>query len=107
MGTGFGLAANGLLGQGNITLSDKLSGTNSGLQRTLTQLSGGTDIINALQQSMASNPQAIQILTGTTGNIVQAPGVIGVSSPPSPTPTVSQGTNNPILNDKLMRAGKL
>ena len=95
LGIGFNLSANGMLGQGNIALNDRLGGTNSGLQRTLRQLSGGTDVINAMQNTLSANPQAVMILTGTTGNAVQPPGTIGIQSPPSATPTVPKGSLNP------------
>lgn len=70
---------NGLLGFGNVALNDSLGGTNSGLLRTATQLSG-VDVIHALQQSLAGNPQAVMVLTGTSGNTVQPAGTVGVSS---------------------------
>jgi hypothetical protein len=84
LGTGFNLNANGLLGQGEIGLNDRLGGTNTGLQRTVTQLSG-VDVINALALSIAANPQAVMVLTGTSGTIVQPAGTIGVH-PGTPTP---------------------
>lgn len=102
MGVGFQEGRNGLLGFGDVSLNDRLGGSNSGLLRTATQLSG-VDVIHSLQQTLAGNPQAIQILTGTTGNTVQAAGTIGVATPPSLTPTVAPGwTSNPVINEKLL-----
>lgn len=103
LGMGFNVNRNGLLGQGDLTRNDRLGGTNSGLQRALTQLSGGTDVINALQQTLSANPQASMVLTGTTGNTVQAPGTIGVGN----LKLADAASLNPILAQKLALAGKM
>jgi hypothetical protein len=79
LGVGFREGKNGLLGFGDISLNDSLGGTNTGLLRTATQLSG-MDVIKALQQTLGANPQAVMVLTGTTGTTVQAAGTIGVKN---------------------------
>lgn len=81
LGVGFQPYQNGLLGLGDVRLARKLGGLNDGLARTLTQLSGGTDVINAMALSLPANPQAVMVLTGTTGNTVQPAGTIGVAPP--------------------------
>lgn len=83
MGQGFRVSSNTLLGQG-ATGNDRLGGTSSGLQRSTNFFSGGTDVVLALQQSLAANPSAGLLLTsGAMGGVSSPAGSIGVG-PPSP-----------------------
>ena len=96
------LASNGKLGEGDITQSAYLGGVNKGLHRTLTMLAS-VDVINALSQAVAANPQAVMVLTGTNGTTVQPPGTIGVGNPK----LADAVQFNPVLSQKLSKAGKL
>lgn len=90
MGNGF-QPGNGVLGQGNIALNDRLGGTTTGLQGTLKFFSGGSGVIYALAQQQA-NPQAMLVLTGAQNAPVQAPGTVG-APPPSASPINAGGSD--------------
>lgn len=89
MGVGF-RPGNGMLGQGNISLNDRLGGTSTGLQGTLKFFSGGTQVIFAIAQQQAS-PQSILVLTGSQNAPVQAPGTVG--APPPSTSPINAGSS--------------